>query len=359
MIGIGRRRVATALLIGAAIAACTESSRERRLPTAPSTTTPPPFVSRLRLSGPDTVHIGQPTPFTLTAEYSDGTSRDVTGEAIWRSSRPDVVELTAPGVFTGRAKGEASISASLTGRTSTIGEVIVVPPGTYRLIGTVRDAGVPVDARVQVEDDVSGSVEVDAVRGNYVIYGVAGEARITVRKDGYETQTRVQRIDAHQRVDFELVFSGSRPDLTGRYRLTINAASTCTFLTDELRDRSFEAVLEQAGPRVTVTLQEAEFGTDQGRTLNQLRGVADGNRVIFDITSPALYYFYYYYSFIPDVAVRLSGGGFYSFDGTVEATLSGGSIRGLLNGAVGRLTGPPYVPALRCRSSQHRFELTR
>jgi hypothetical protein len=160
-------------------------------------------------------------------------------------------------------------------------------------------------------------------------------------------------------MDFDLVFSGTRPDVSGFYRLTVTAADTCTALTDDLRTRSFDAVLEQSGPRVLVTLQGAEFGTDRGRVLNQLQGVVDGNRVFFDLPGPALYYFYYYYSFVPAVAVVLNPGRYYSFDGRVEATMSAASISGPLKGGVGRLAGPPYIPNLRCHSEQHRFELTR
>jgi hypothetical protein len=359
-IAVRRRTLASALFLAAAIVACeTESSRERRLPTSPATGTPPVILTRLEFTGPDTIHIDRPAQYTLTADYSDGSKRDVTSEAVWHYSQPDLATLTAPGVFTGRAKGQTAISASTAGRTATVGNVIVVPQGTYRLLGTVRDAGVPVDARVRVEDDAAGVTEVEASRGEYVVFGVAGQARVTVLKDGYETQTRVQTIDAHQRMDFELVYSGTRPDLSGRYRLTVTAAGACTNLPDDVRERSFEAVLEQAGPRLTVTLSGPEFGTDGARTLNQFRGVLDGNRALLELAGPTTYYFYYYGPFTPDIAVRLGPASYYSFDGRIEAVVSGTSISGPLNGGVGRLAGPPYSPSLRCRSTQHRFELTR
>ena len=360
-ITVRRRPLASALFLAAAMVACeTESSRERRLPTSPATGAPPVILTRLALTGPDTIHIDRPTQYTLTADYSDGSKRDVTSEAVWHYSQPDLVTLTAPGMFTGRAKGQTTLSASTAGRTATIGDVVVVPEGTYRLMGTVRDAGVPVDARVRVEDEAAGVTEAEASHGEYVVFGVGGQTRVTVLKDGYETQTRVQAIAAHQRMDFELVYSGTRPDLSGRYRLTVTAADTCSNLTDEVRQRSFEALLEQAGPRITVTLMGAEFGADGTRMLNQIRGVLDGNRALFQLASPTSYYYYYYYgSFTPDVAVLLGQGSYYSFDGKIEAVVSATSISGPLNGGVGQLAGPPYIPRARCRSTQHRFELTR
>ena len=51
------------------------------------------------------------------------------------------------------------------GRSATIGEVIIVPEGTFRLSGTVRDAGALVDADVRIDDEALGRTDLRTIGG--------------------------------------------------------------------------------------------------------------------------------------------------------------------------------------------------
>jgi hypothetical protein len=50
---------------------------------------------------------------TASGFYSDGTTRDLTKVATWRSSDPATISVNAAGVITGNKTGSVTISASL------------------------------------------------------------------------------------------------------------------------------------------------------------------------------------------------------------------------------------------------------
>lgn len=337
-----------------AIAACSESSR--RSPTTPSTT--PLFTTRLELSGPGTVHLEKTGQFTATAFQSDGSTRDVTAEANWFSVRTDILSAGSKGVFTGRSSGETTISASLFGKNAT-STVIVVPEGTFRLSGAVRDSGVPVDALVRVESAATGRLETMTNAGQYRVYGVTGDTEITAIKDGYEARTTDVIVTDHRQVDIDLVPSRSRPDVSGIYRLTVKASPNCAALPDDARERSYDAEVQQAGPALTVTLTGSEFAVDRGRSLNTFTGVAEPTRAVFRILGPTDFYYYYYYYSVPDVNEVLSPGRFYGFDGTVTASISNSRISGTLNGWIRVRSSLRNAAVGRCQSADHTFVLSR
>ena len=67
-------------------------------PTAPPTA---PTLSSLVISGPaQPAVVGQPMQLTATAILSNGTTRDVTTQAAWRSPDIGVATVTATGVLT-------------------------------------------------------------------------------------------------------------------------------------------------------------------------------------------------------------------------------------------------------------------
>lgn len=137
--------LALAGLLGACDDAPTRPSGGGVNPDVPVTTT------RLEIAGPDAVAPGESAQFAATAYQSDGSTRNVTNEAQWRSGNPSVLSISANGLATGRERGEAPITAAFAGRTANKSNVFVLPAGTYRLAGAVRDAGVLVSgARVEV-----------------------------------------------------------------------------------------------------------------------------------------------------------------------------------------------------------------
>jgi len=61
---------------------------------------------------------GLPVQFTATAVYSDGSLKDVTGQAAWTSSAPPIAAVNTTGVATGQLAGYAVISADFGGVSS-------------------------------------------------------------------------------------------------------------------------------------------------------------------------------------------------------------------------------------------------
>jgi uncharacterized protein YjdB len=52
---------------------------------------------------------------TLTVNYSDGTTEDVTAKATWTSSKASVASVTSAGLITGVGTGSATVSATYQG----------------------------------------------------------------------------------------------------------------------------------------------------------------------------------------------------------------------------------------------------
>ena len=356
MHGYRAKMFATALAIAATLAAC--NSKSPTSPTSPSNAAAPVSITRLELSGPDTASIGQTVQFRAVAHYTDGTTRDVTGEASWFSSNANLLSLVAPGKFTGRSKGQTSVRTGLSGRTGTSGEVIIVPEGTFRLNGAVRDAGGLVDADVRIEDEALGRTDLRTSAGRYVVFGVSGNTRVTVTKSGYDVAIKSQMLASHQALDVDLALASPRADVSGRYTLTVTAAPECRTLSAEVLSRSHSAVVSQSGSALTVTLDGPQFVTLGGRTLNGFTGVLEADQAIFRLTEVFNGYYYYVFS-LPDVFELLAVNSYYAFDGVAVAALGAGTLSGPLSGGIGTYVGLPYRISSSCRSANHRFVLAR
>ena len=346
------RGMTVTCIVAVVIAACSESSRERPLPTNPNPPLPStPVLTQITINGPTTVHIGETSQYTATGQYSDGSTRDVTTEATWTGST-SMLDVLGSGRYTGRASGLAGLGARLLNRSAFIGSIIVVPPGTYRLAGTVRDSGLAVNAPVLIEDSL-GYRTVPTANGLYSVFGVAGDTRITVAKDGYHPQTKHLAISSHQVLDFALEPSRPRSDLSGRYQLTIAAAAECTTLPADVRSRSFIAVVEQQGPTLTVRLDSGQFFTQGGRTFDRFTGFVEPNQVVFNL-SPSVADPYYYYYYLPDVIEILGTNAVYGFQGRVITPL-GERLSNTFNGFIARYTSTPFRTTAQCLSDLHEF----
>jgi hypothetical protein len=96
-------------------------------PTAPS-------VQSLSISGNPSVTVGQTSQLTVTAHLSDGTTVNVTGDAVWASDAPGTA--TAPGgLLTGIAAGNANISAAYGGKTVQVPVTVQPAVAQAQLIG--------------------------------------------------------------------------------------------------------------------------------------------------------------------------------------------------------------------------------
>jgi len=361
------------LVLTAAVLSC-----ERNPPTSPtrqiSTSPPPqpsppaPVATGLKIEGPASVPPDQTAQYTATASFADGSTRDVTKEAAWRVEQyccpvpsAPALSVSAGGVATGLNPGEVFLYATLGTRTSSTW-VLVLPAGTFRHHGFVDDAGVPVpDARVTVvEGSTTGMATTTNDLGQYNLYGVSGPTDVAVTKPGYEEQKQELTITRnHQTLTFHLKLSAPREEIGGTYTLTITAAPECASrLPTEARERRYEAVLTQAGARLTATLEGETFFTSGDRRYNRFQGAAEPNRLTFWASGGG--YFYYDGNRAGDVVDQLTASTYFSFWGSVVVAGSSARRSGTLDGEIQVLgPAPGFNPIVWCRSAGHRVELTR
>ncbi|MGH9313112.1 MAG: carboxypeptidase-like regulatory domain-containing protein [Vicinamibacterales bacterium] len=345
--------LALAALLGACDSGPTRPTRQDGPQNVPVT------ITRLEIAGPGSVPPGESAQYSAIAHQSDGSTRDVTNGAAWRTGHPSVLTISSTGLATGRERGETFISVSASGRSAVRNDVIVVPAGTYRLAGTVRDAGVAVfGARVEVTTGPAQGLGVTA-NGAYRLYGVSGDTEVRVTKDGYQEQRKSLQVTSHQTLDFDLILSRPRDEVAGTYTLTVAAAAECrAALPEEARIRTYTAVLSQDGPRLTVALEGSKFLVAGGRTLNSFGGTVEPNRVSFKLSE---FYSYYYY-YLPDVLEELTATTFLAVSGSATTTVSPTGLSGTLNGPIETLQGVGsgrFDRVTSCRSTGHQFVLSR
>ena len=147
-----QRTIATlaAALLAAPTVSCGKS------PTASSPvqdqTTSQPILQSIRIDGPFGLAPGGTAQYTVIGQFSNGPTRDVTGTSTWRSSDGEVLSIAPNGGATAAKPGQVVLAAENSNRRASI-DVLVLIPGTFRLTGTVRDAGTPVaDATVDLLD---------------------------------------------------------------------------------------------------------------------------------------------------------------------------------------------------------------
>ena len=356
-----------ALLVALGIIAACDDGPTRPSP-APTTPSPPPgtpvTILSLVITGPSEIAPGATAQFTATALMSDGSPRNVTNEAAWRSGNESVLSISPAGVATGRDRGESSIQASLGGRTGTKPDVIVLPVGTYRLRGIVGESGSARNlyrARVEVTAGIGQGLAVIANGGGYRLHGVAGDIELRITADGYqELRTRVQ-VTKHDDLSFNLVPAGPRANVTGAYTLTVVVAPECrAALPPEVATRSFHAIVDSHGSdNLTVTLENARFLIASSRTFNRFGGFSNPNGASFYLTGPDDFY---YTSYGSDVLEQVSDATLFTMSGYAVTTVSSSGLSGTLAGLIEVVQGttPGRLQRIAsCRSSEHQFVLAR
>ena len=103
-----------------AVVACGSDSPAPVTPAAPTPTT---SAVQVRAAGDasGTLEAGQTRQFVATATQSTGTTSDVTQQATWQSSAPAVATVSATGLVTAVAQGDADISATYQSVRGTMG----------------------------------------------------------------------------------------------------------------------------------------------------------------------------------------------------------------------------------------------
>ena len=102
---------------------------------------------------------------SATALLSDGTTREITNEASWETDKGALLLISKTGLVTaGADRGEAQVLAKYTGHPAAwlnaeVGSrtLLVLPAGTFRLTGVVKDGGAPVEEGAAVA--ITGGIQ--------------------------------------------------------------------------------------------------------------------------------------------------------------------------------------------------------
>lgn len=336
-------------LVAASALSCGDKSPGGPSPTPTPTTPPAPThtVKAVTIAGPASVAPGASAQFTAMLQLADGTEKAATS-ARWFSSLNVVLAVDAnTGVATSRYAdiwGEATLGVEalsldgvgLIGQRTASREILVLPDGTFRIVGVVTDgddpaAGIPdVLLEVRLSEDLSARTVTytrTGSTGQYALYGVPAESYLHVRRGGYLPVTEHVRIAGHASRDFKLRVDGNVPSLVGTYTMTVDATNCTRFsqlLDPQYRLRTYTATIQQSGARLTVRLSDAQFGpgSDGFSGIVTLTGA--------DMQLRSFYNPYYYPSYPPqpDVAERLGDGTYLETSGHARLTGTPDSLSG-------------------------------
>jgi hypothetical protein len=290
-------------------------------------------VTGVEITGPASIAQGQSAQYTAVARMSDGSAR-VPKSVKWSSGQPALFQVSASGLVTAaQLRGEAALlvevavqggkAPSRAGR-----DILVMPDGTFRLVGTVTEAdangipigGVRVEARIE-EDGPLATFATTGPDGRYKLYGVPGVSHLRVWKDGYVTATDHLRLGSHDQRNIQLAVNGGRAAVAGDYTMTVDAGASGCYtraLPDDLRRRSYEATVTQNGPRLDVRLTSPAFVLDaQGRG-NRFNGVASSTQARLTMLDFGWPYYSPTAPTHPDIAEKLSDGTTLVLAGTAD-----------------------------------------
>jgi hypothetical protein len=301
-----------------------------------------------------------------TAIRSDGSREDITAATRWATTDSRVLHVEAGGLVTARGRGEADIIAHYEVSSTASARVLVLPAGTFRLDGVISDSGQGLEgAHVEVIKGTGAGLRATSNwSGAYALYGVAGNVKVHVRKGGYLNQRHDLPVIEHRSLNVEMALEQARRDLSGAYSLVIEPGA-CGFggsLPDTISRRTYQATVEQDGPRLHVELSGAEFIVTNGKGDN-FTGLLEGNRKVkFLIAGSWAYYYYNDPAYRFDISERVSPSSAFLVGGSVTAVADEAGIVGSLDGWLVLVddVAPPFVgTSAYCWSSAHRFTMRR
>lgn len=154
--------------------------------------------------------IGDTAQFTAIATMSNGATADVTSSAVWSTSDPAILAVSAGGKVTGLKEGSADVRAAYQGVTDK-DYTTVQPFLMFVAYGTVTaappDFGPLSGVRVDITPAPTGSLSTTTnAAGDYAFPPLkGGNYTITVSRDGFHGQTRTLTATRDIRTDFPLV----------------------------------------------------------------------------------------------------------------------------------------------------------
>jgi Carboxypeptidase regulatory-like domain len=359
--GTARYLIAATALLAAAVIACDRSPTGPSLPGVGANNPPPVFTNRLEIVGPSFVAPGQQSQFTAIGHRTDGSTEDMTQRVAWTSFRTNVLTVSG-GLATGMAVGDSILQVRLNSLASTR-EIIVVPSGTFRVAGVITEADSQSIPVAQVRVDVVGNPSVPPATtfgdGRYRLYGVSGPVQIRAEKAGYQPVTQNVVVNDHGTVNLVLPLAAPRLHVSGGYTLTITAADECRQqLPEATWTRRYAATVHQEGPLLRAVLSGASFVLS-GQSGNSFGGRVEPSRVLFTLVGGE---YYRYYGIYGDLVEQLDESTYFAIAGFATVMGTSDVLDGQLNGDLLILDRDPRrfpAPTKQCRSSQHRFRLSR
>jgi len=324
------RRVLFAAIALLIAVAC--GSDKTVVPTNPSNTTPAitPVTtpSSLVMQGPlpASVGPGDTAQLTVIARFIDGTERNVTADATWASTQPQIASVNA-GVITGKALGRTVIRATYSNRSTSL-TIVVEPAGTFIVSGFIVEPGsisVPL-ATVAVLASPTYQVTASST-GFYELFGLSGTVMLRVSKPGYVDENPTFTVTDNKKYDVQIRPITPPAPIAGIYRMTLTISPSCSIVPDDQKTRTYTATIGQDNARLKVQLSDANFVSDRNGTKNTFTGQESASTVTFNWGDS--YYVYYYGATVQEI---LSGGQTLGIWGTMVGSAAAQTISGNLAG---------------------------
>jgi hypothetical protein len=251
------RSVPIAILIVLLCAACGSSSP----PSGPSN---PPTVTAVSVSGvAASPTVGDTAQLSATAAFSDGSSQSVTSQATWETNNASVATVSAAGLATFLAAGNAELKATYRGMSGTA-RVAVTPKTAprFQITGTINEKGTtkPVNAvNVAIIDgpDAGRSTVTDNA-GVYTVTNVTtGSFNLRATRNGYESLTIPVALNSDMRLDFALALMLDVSPFLGTYNAALTIAQqSCEFPFTVGPNGTINLDARSDGSNLTVTIVE-------------------------------------------------------------------------------------------------------
>jgi hypothetical protein len=325
----------------------------------------PAAITAIRIGGPVRIAPGATGQFTAIAQRSDGSSEDVTATVTWFAFplSTNVLRFVGPGMAqAGMTPGEARVEAQLilvnaqpSSRVSQDLTVLVLEPGTFRISGTVTETGgAPLSAAIEIVSGTGTGLRTTTARGQYALYGVAGDVQLRAFADGFEPQIHRTVVTDQTTNDFDLKPLVTPTDISGSWILTLRASPTCRPNLPEVAwDRQFDAGITQQGTQFHITLTSPTTDDNGGPQARLGRIFGPALSFLIEGNEDEGTYIY------PDLVDRLSPTQWLAIIGTVQATVTGSEIRATLDGnldyyeSLSTATTFAVPPKALCRAKDH------
>jgi hypothetical protein len=285
----------------------------------------PATLASIAIAGPAEMAPGTTGQFTATGQYADGSSKDITSEVTWGSWDIGTLRHRAAGQFEALKAGETSVFASMQPRGATR-TVLILPAGTFKLSGTVRDTSSTIDgADVEILSGNAGTSKTKTrYDGKYFFYGVVGDVRLRASAPGYASHEFNAAVSGHTISDVTLTTSSPIAEISGTWKVTASTSSACSSSWPEAaRKREVTATIRQDGTQFSVNFSSPTAVATYGGS----------GRIAGSVFSLTLYFDYYYYYGLSGWLEKLSPTEWVRVTGTFSSNEASSSL------IAGQLTG--------------------